>query len=166
MGNMSYFKSASLCLPTEVIKGLNRTEERILNYLAEQCIRIHAPSATREFRPQNPSEKWLAQRLGVSREWISKCIRRLERKGFIHVYRRRKENGRFHVNIYYISKKFFNLAKQMLQRFFSKDSWKRIIETENQRIVFLNKKEEFAKKSFSEIAEIHKGLPPEHWLYI
>jgi len=166
MGNMSFFKTADLCLPTEVFKTLNRTERSLLNLIAEMCIKIHAPNATREFRPINPSEEWLAKRLGVSRIWISKCLRRLEKKKLIHIKRRRKKDGKFYVNIYMLANNFFRLAGKMLQRFFSKDTWRRIIETQTQRIKFLSKKEELSKKTFEEISKIYNGLPPEKWLYV
>jgi len=162
MGNMSFFKTADLCLPTEVFKTLNRTERSLLNLIAEMCVKIHAPNATREFRPINPSEEWLAKRIGVSRIWISKCLRRLEKKKLIHIKRRRKENGKFYVNIYMLAHNFFRLAGRMFQRFFSKDTWKQIIETQIQRIKFLAKKKNSQRKLLRKFQKFIMDYPLEN----
>jgi biotin operon repressor len=48
------------------------------------------------------TQYWLAERLGKTREWISKSICKLEKLGLLKVIRRKKENGKWDTNLYRI----------------------------------------------------------------
>ncbi len=51
-----------------------------------------------------PSEAYLARRVGVRRETVSRHICRLHREGFIRRTRRRKVQGRWQTNLYVVGK--------------------------------------------------------------
>ena len=49
-----------------------------------------------------PGEKWLAWRLGVRVETISRCVQKLKRMGYLWIRQRRPVKGHFMTNIYKI----------------------------------------------------------------
>lgn len=102
------FRSPVLTIPSEVVKNsLNRTCILILQLIAEMSIKI-TEDGTIVVRPVMFSQEWLAKRINMSREWTTKCLSRLKKLGYIHIYKRRDEKGRHTTNVYLLSEKVVN----------------------------------------------------------
>ncbi|MGB9892754.1 hypothetical protein, partial [Thermodesulfovibrio yellowstonii] len=102
------FRAISVNLPKEFLKKLSRTECFLLDIIGEMAIKktFQGRLYTKTLLM---SQNWLAKRLGKSREWVSKCLRRLEAYGFIEITRRKKPDGTWATNIYKIGQKFLQI---------------------------------------------------------
>lgn len=49
-----------------------------------------------------PSEQWIADRIGFSRQWVCHSIQVLRKAGFINRVRRRKVHEQFRSNLYFL----------------------------------------------------------------
>jgi len=111
-------RGISLTFPKELTRQLNRCQILILQLLVEVCAVIDSKTGKLVFRDLHPTERWIAERLGFSREWISKCLSRLARMGLVEVIRRRDEKtGRFLVNEYRLTKKTIGLLVRVYDNF-------------------------------------------------
>lgn len=145
-------KNAVFIFPKELMKQLNRCQILILQLLIEICAVIDAKTGKLIFRDLHPTERWIAERLGFSREWVSKCLSRLARMGLVEVIKRRDPNtGRFMVNEYRLTKKTIAL----LVKFY-----------ENYDKVFKKKYVEAVKQKGKELIEwLKKNKNNPNWFY-
>lgn len=119
------YRSAVLSIEKEDIKKelkqLNKTMLLLLELILEMSLSF-THRLTVEMKYLNFSQTWLAKRLGVSREWVSKCLTRLERLGYLKVFRGRDKSGKFKVNVYLPSRKLIamtNLSRRSRRVIFS-----------------------------------------------
>ncbi len=56
-----------------------------------------------------PGQTWICEKLGVSREWVCKCIARLRRLDLVVVIHRRKYKGQWQTNLYRIGTTSYRL---------------------------------------------------------
>ncbi len=110
-----YNKSISLTLPEEVTQSLTRAEIVVCDLILDLCRGTSKNSGTGAFYTC-VSQKWLANRLSVTREWVSKCVTKLARFGIITITHRRKVGKRYQTNLYRVGdalKKGWKTAKQL-----------------------------------------------------
>lgn len=111
-----YNKSISLTLPEEMIHCLSRAEIVTCDLILDLCRCTANNTGTGAFYTC-VSQQWLAERLKVTREWISKCVNKLARYGIITITRRRKVNQKWQTNLYRVGdalKKGWKTAKHLL----------------------------------------------------
>jgi transcription initiation factor IIE alpha subunit len=87
-------------LPQEILQSQPPTAILLLQLIVNMTIEKDPQTGKFKIGDMSASESWFAQRLGRSREWISKSLRRLEKEGLIQVIRKREQNGTWARNIY------------------------------------------------------------------
>jgi transcription initiation factor IIE alpha subunit len=87
-------------LPQEVLASQPPTAILLLQLIVNMTIEKDPQTGKFKIGDMSATESWFAQRLGRSREWISKSIRKLERAGLIQVIRKRAQDGTWCKNIY------------------------------------------------------------------
>jgi len=92
-------KSIAITLPHEITKCLSRAEIYCADLILDLC-RGTAKKVPSGAFYSCVGQKWLATRIGVTREWISHCVNKLQRFDIIRVTRRRKVNEQWTTNIY------------------------------------------------------------------
>jgi hypothetical protein len=108
-------KSISLSLPQEIISCLSRAEITVADLILDLCRYTAAKQPSHAFYTCT-GQKFLAARIGVTREWISKCVNKLQRLGILRITRRRKVNEQWQTNIYRVGealKKGWKTAKSL-----------------------------------------------------
>lgn len=115
-------KSCALILPLDILKCLHKTDITLLDLIYDLC-RLTGRKVPSGALYTCASEKWLAGKLGRSREWVSKSVCKLTRLGLLDRVRRRKVDGFFQTNIYRVGsqiKKGFQDYKSLLFQYLSR----------------------------------------------
>lgn len=86
-------------LPADLRRQLTATEFNII-YLILDLSRITSVRSPSGAVYCYPSQKYIGRKIGRSREWISKCLQRLEDLGLVIITHRRKERGHWKTNLY------------------------------------------------------------------
>lgn len=92
-------RSLVLNMPAHLREKLNSTDILLTELIAEMTIQKDDQKKL-NIKTIYPSQAWLAQRIGRSREWVSKAIRKLESMGLVKVIRQRRLDGTWEVNGY------------------------------------------------------------------
>ncbi len=111
-------KSIAVTLPSEITNSLTRAEIFCCDLILDLC-RGTSRNKRSGTRPGPMytcvSQAWLAKKVGVTREWISKCVNKLQRFGLLRITRRRKVGERWQTNLYRVGealKKGWRSAKR------------------------------------------------------
>lgn len=86
-------------IPKEIAIQLNGTDCKILEIIEHMC-RIQSKKSPSKAWYCYPSEEWIANKLGRTRETISRSIQKLSKLDLIYVTHRRKFQGRWQTNLY------------------------------------------------------------------
>ena len=108
-------KSVSLTLPHEIVICLSRAEIYTADLILDLC-RCTSKKIPSKALYACVGQKWLAERVGVTREWISKCVSKLSRLGILRITHRRKIAGIWKTNMYRAGdalKKGYHTAKRL-----------------------------------------------------
>ena len=92
--NIKYFS-----LPSNLRSELTASQFKIIYLILDLCQIRHKNYPGQSIYVM-PSERWIAQKIGISREWVSKSLQKLQEVGLIIITRRRKERGVWRTNLY------------------------------------------------------------------
>lgn len=92
--NIKYFS-----LPANLRSSLTASQFNIIYLILDLC-QIHSQNKPGGSIYVVPSERYIAQKIGRSREWVSKSLQKLQQAGLIIITRRRKVRGRWMTNLY------------------------------------------------------------------
>ena len=96
-------------LHPELGSQMNRCEIMIY-YLLSGMIRRQARKSPRGAMYAHPSQGWMAKELGYSREWVCRCMKRLDGLGVFQKINRSKKKGWFRSCMYKFGWLFWKLA--------------------------------------------------------
>lgn len=96
--------------PPGLLKGCSATEARALNYLLGLCS-FHGKHSKSGAQYWNASQRQMAEKLGLSRTWLSTCIHRLHKKFLITKIHRRREHGQWKTNLYKMGPEIIKIFK-------------------------------------------------------
>lgn len=103
------FRPVILNIPTEIFRGyMNRTCSALLEFIAWHGTKLDKRTGELIIRPVIISQAFFCRRFGLSRDWIGKMTKRLEELGYLKVYRRKDNRGRYLANIYVVSEHILN----------------------------------------------------------
>ena len=108
-------KSISLTLPHEIVVCLSRAEIYTADLILDLC-RCTSKKIPSRAMYSCVGQKWLARRVGVTREWISKCVSKLSRLGILRITHRRRVAGIWRTNLYRVGdalKKGYKTARRL-----------------------------------------------------
>ena len=95
-------KTMYTIVPQETRKKLSATDIQIFDIISSMC-----KSQGKKGRSGAwycfPGEKWIAEKIGRSRERVSKSVQRLQRLRLIDITHRRKREGHWQTNMYRLS---------------------------------------------------------------
>jgi len=109
-------KSISLILPQDIVVCLTGAEIKLADLIFDLCRYTSKKQKSGAFYTC-VGQKWLGKRLGVSREWISKCVNKLAVLGVIRITHRRKEDEKWQTNLYRVGEAMKRGWKTMKYRF-------------------------------------------------
>lgn len=102
-------------VPADKLKEVTKTSMVILKHLLMlKNMNYRRTGDTR--KTIKPSEKYLSEKLGINRSYISKCLKKLESLGLIVVKRTRTRFGRFWLNQYNIGKSILQVVRSMCDK--------------------------------------------------
>lgn len=105
----SNFKPVILNIPTRIFRGfMNRTCLALLGFLVWFGTEIDEETGEVTIRPVAVPHSFLVRYFGLSRDWISKMIYRLEKLGYLKVKKRKDSHGRYLANVYIVSENILN----------------------------------------------------------
>ena len=87
--------------PQMTLNRLSGLDQRIVEQL-HYLVNVRCSHSSSKARYAFPSQSWLAERLGVSRETVCRRISRMSSLGILRVIHRRKVQGHFRSNLYII----------------------------------------------------------------
>jgi DNA-binding PadR family transcriptional regulator len=96
-------------LPQEVLKSQPHTALLLLQLIVNMALEKDPQTGKFISKDISATEWWFAKRLGRSREWISKSLKRLEQAGLIQVIRQKAQDGTWKRNIYRIGHELFRI---------------------------------------------------------
>ena len=136
------FRSIIANLPKKIQVQLTRTECMILELMVEMGVKKKEDKKL-DMKTMYMTEYWLAERLGKSRVWISRSICKLEKLGLLKVMRRRREDGKWSVNLYrigYIILRVLGLWRQATREILHR------VKSSLQEVAYSRKEKEKRKK--------------------
>lgn len=94
-----HYTSSTNSLSIEFLQRMNGTDHKVLDVIVDMCYRT-APKSPTGALYCFPGQRWLGQRLGRTRETISRSVSKLHTLGLIAVTHRRKVHKRWQTNLY------------------------------------------------------------------
>lgn len=148
------YKSILLVLPNDVKAQMNFTMAMVFELIVELV--LSKSEGKLLVRPARCTEYWLAERIGRSREWVSKSIRRLELLGLIQVERTRQKDGKWDINIYTIGRRLLSILGIACQKFKEyRENMRQKVQSIVHNITFRT------KGTMMSIADIFRTGPPD-----
>lgn len=149
------YRSILLVLPNDVKTQMNFTMGMVFELIVELV--LSKSEGKLLVRPARCTEYWIAERIGRSREWVSKSIRRLEELGLIQVERTRQKDGKWDINIYTIGRRLLSILGIACQKF------KEYREKVKQKVQSMAQKLAIRTKGMVSISELLRIGPPDNW---
>lgn len=109
-------KSITLILPQEIVLCLTSAEIKLADLIFDLCRYTSKKQKSGAFYTC-VGQKWLGERLGVTREWVSKCVNKLAILGILRITHRRKEDEKWKTNLYRVGEAMKRGWKTMKYRF-------------------------------------------------
>lgn len=86
-------------LPKSIVLQLNESDIKVSDLLIDMIHRSEKKNPSKKMYCY-PGEEWIAERLEISRETVSRAVQKLRRLGILVVINRRKVNGWWQTNLY------------------------------------------------------------------
>ena len=84
----------------------------VLVYLKlKECCKWHGKRSKSGAEYWNASQKWIAEQIGRTRQYVNKCIQKLHKLGMITSMRRRRVKGRWQTNLYHLGPEMVRIFK-------------------------------------------------------